>query len=472
MSRIDDYLAEHASRFEDELCEFLRIPSVSADPQHKADVAEAARWVADHLSRLGFAVEVIPTKGHPLVYAESPAVPGAPTALVYGHYDVQPADPLEKWITPPFEPTRREGNIYARGATDDKGQMLTHVKSAEAWIAAEGRLPINLKYIIEGEEEIGSPNLPKWLEANRELVAADVVVISDTAQFGPDLPSICTGLRGIAAFEIEIQTASSDLHSGSFGGAVPNAIEVLTRLLTALHTPDGRVDVPGFYDDVAEPSDEEKASWKALPFCEQEFLATAGAKATWGESDRSILERLWSRPTLEFVGISGGYQGQGHKGIVPARALAKCSARLVPNQDPAKVIEAVRRRVQALCPPYAELHWRAGHGTPAVSIPTDSKWVKAAVQALEAGFGRAPVFIREGGSISIVTRFVRDLAMPCLLLGFGLPDDRIHSPNEKFRLEDFVRGMRTSAHLLAKLAEDRAPAVVLGQQLALQDEMH
>jgi acetylornithine deacetylase/succinyl-diaminopimelate desuccinylase-like protein len=372
--------------------------------------------------------------------------------MFYGHFDVQPVDPLDEWQTPPFEPTEKDGNLYCRGASDDKGQMFTHVKAVEAWLKSTGSLPVNVKFLIEGEEEIGSPNLPKWLQDNRALAAADVVVISDTSQFGPGMPSVCTGLRGIAAFEIHVNTADADLHSGTFGGAVPNANEVLTRIVAGLHDADGRVSVPSFYDRVAEPSDDEKASWAALPHTDAEFLANASARATWGEPGRTTLERTWSRPTLEIVGISGGYQGAGHKGIVPARAYAKCSARLVPNQVPAEVIAAVKRRVMELAPQGSEVEFKSGHGTPAVSIPTDSRWVAASVRALEAGFGRKPVFIREGGSISIVTRFVGELGMPCLLLGFGLPDDRIHSPNEKFSLVDLHAGMRTSAHLLGELA--------------------
>ncbi|MGC8741844.1 MAG: dipeptidase [Candidatus Sumerlaeaceae bacterium] len=451
MEKVLRYLEESRKQVLDQLFELLRIPSISAQKEHAKDVRRAAEWVAKKLCALGLRANLHETAGHPLVYGEWMEAPGRPTVLFYGHIDVQPVEPLEEWQTPPFEPTVREGNIYGRGTSDDKGQLYTHIAAVEAWLAAEGTLPVNVKFLIEGEEEIGSPNLPAWIAEHRDLMAADVVVISDTAQFAPDYPSLCTGLRGIAAFEIEVRTASADLHSGSFGGAVPNAIEVLSRLLTGLHDESGRVSVPGFYDDVAEPSAEEKASWQRLPFDEQAFVKSVGAKGTWGEPDRSILERIWTRPTLEFVGITGGHQGEGHKGIVPARALAKCSARLVPKQDPNKVIKAIRERVLQLAPPYADIEFRAGHGTPAVSIPTDSQWVAAAVAALEKGFDAQPVFIREGGSISIVTTFVRDLGLPCLLLGFGLPDDRIHSPNEKFSLKDFARGTRTSVALLREV---------------------
>jgi acetylornithine deacetylase/succinyl-diaminopimelate desuccinylase-like protein len=455
MEKVFACLDDARERILADLFELLRIPSISAQRERAGDVRRAAEWIGAKLSRLGFNAQVHETAGHPLAFGEWLGAPGKPTVLFYGHIDVQPVEPLEEWQSPPFEPVIRDGNLFCRGASDDKGQLYTHVAAVEAWMATHGSLPVNVKFLVEGEEEIGSPSLPAWISAHRELVAAaDVVTISDTAQFARGFPSLCTGLRGIAAFEIEVRAGETDLHSGSFGGAVPNAIDVLSRILAGLHDETGRVTVPGFYDDVAEPSPEEKQSWEALPFDEEEFLRSAGVKAAWGEPDRSILERLWTRPTLEIVGIAGGHQGQGHKGIVPARALAKCSARLVPQQNPARVLDAIRARVAELAPPWAEVSVRAGHGTPAVSIPTDSQWVTAAVAALEKGFQRQPVFIREGGSISIVTKFVNDLALPCLLLGFGLPDDRIHSPNEKFGLEDMRNGMRTSAALLAQLAGD------------------
>jgi len=452
MDKVYEYLQASRELILRDLYELLRIPSVSALPEHAAHVRQAAEWTATKLQRMGLEAQVYETAGHPLVLAQWLKAPGKPTVLFYGHIDVQPVEPLEEWQSPPFEPTVRDGNLYCRGASDDKGQLYTHLAAVEAWLATHGTLPINAKFLIEGEEEIGSPSLPAWIQEHRDLVAADVVVISDTSQFAPNYPSLCTGLRGIASFEIEVRTAQADLHSGSFGGAVPNAVVTLARLLSKLHDEEGRVAIPGFYDDVVEPAPEEKASWQRLPFDEQQFLTTAGAHATWGEPGRSILERIWTRPTLEIVGIMGGYQGKGHKGIVPARALAKGSARLVPQQDPQRVLKAIGDRVRELAPPYAEVEFRCGHGTPAVSIPTDSVWVRAAVAALEKGFERTPVFIREGGSISIVTTFVRDLKLPCLLLGFGLPDDRIHSPNEKLSLADFERGARTSAALISELA--------------------
>lgn len=436
----------------EELKALLRIPSISTDPAYAPEVRRASEWVRTHFDSMGLKAQIFETERHPVVYAEWLGAPGKPTVLFYGHVDVQPVDPIDAWKSDPFEPLEKEGNIVARGASDDKGQFFTHVKAVEAWLKTRGTLPVNVKFIIEAEEEIGSPNLPLWMREHRDLVAADVVVISDTSQFAPGLPSLCTGLRGIASFEIHVKTSETDLHSGSFGGAVPNAIVELARIVDSLHDAQGKVAVQSFYDEVAEPSAEEKSSWQALPHSDQEFMKTAGTSALWGEPGRTTLERIWSRPTLEVVGISGGYEGPGHKGIVPAQAIAKCSARLVPNQTPAHVIEAVRSHVLAQQAPGVEVEFKAGHGTPPASIPTDSQWVAACARALEQGFGKKPVFIREGGSISIVVRFVEEFGLACLLLGFGLPDDHIHGPNEKFNLSDFHAGIRTSAALLEELA--------------------
>ena len=451
MEQVLQAIAQGQGRYIEELKELMRIPSVSSAPDRASDVRRASEWMKNHFQSMGLEARVCETARHPVVYAEWLGAPGKPTILFYGHCDVQPVEPLEAWDVPPFEPVEKDGNILGRGASDDKGQLFTHVKGVEAWLKTTGRLPVNVKFLIEAEEEVGSPNLPAWIDANRQLVAADVVVISDTAQFAPGLPSLCTGLRGIAAFEIHVKTSDTDLHSGSFGGAVPNAVMALTTILNGLHETDGRVSVRGFYDDVVEPSAEEKRSWKQLPHSDQEFLKTAGAQCAWGEPGRTTLERIWSRPTIEVVGITGGFQGPGHKGIVPGQAVARCSARLVPDQKPEQVVDCIRQRVMSLAPKGAHVEFKGGHGSPPVSIPTDSRWVASAVAALERGFGRKPVFIREGGSISIVTRFVADLKIPCLLLGFGLNDDRIHAPNEKFSVTDFMSGIRTSAALLDEL---------------------
>lgn len=451
MHDIDQYLAEKSRRFEDDLCELLAIPSVSADSRHKPDMARAADWVAATFRGMGLKVETIPTSGHPLVYAESPVVPGAPTVLVYGHYDVQPPDPLGEWISPPFEPTRRDGNLYARGATDDKGQMLTHVKSAQAWLDVRGKLPVHLKFLIEGEEEVGSRGLYEFLPRHREKLACDIVVISDTSQFGPNRPAITYGLRGIQYFELKLQGPKQDLHSGTFGGGVTNPVNTLCRLLAALVDDQGRVQIPGFYDDVLPLTERERRQFADLPFDEGAFQKQLGVQGLTGEAGYTTLERRWARPTYDLNGITGGYQGEGAKTVLPARASAKFSFRLVPDQDPHKIAVALEKRLRELCPPGIQMELVDMHGAPGVVVPLDSPYVEAAARAIEHGFGRAPVYIREGGSIPIVTAFRKQLGVDTLLLGWGLDDDNTHSPNEKFSLADYQRGIRASAALWGEL---------------------
>jgi succinyl-diaminopimelate desuccinylase len=458
MNPTEQYLAEHASRFESELCELLRIPSVSADPACKAEMERAADWVAEQFLRLGFATEVIPTAGHPLVFAQSPAVPDSPTALVYGHYDVQPAEPLEQWLSPPFEPTPRDGNLYARGATDDKGQMFTHIKSAEAWVRAEGRLPVNLKFIIEGEEEVGSHGLEEFIRHHSERLACDCVVISDGAQFAPGVPAITYGLRGIAYYELRLTGPKRDLHSGSFGGAVTNPANALVRILAGLVDHRGRVQLAGFYDDVLRLTRRERQQLAALPFDQAKFLAQLGVEATSGEEGYTLLEHRWVRPSFDINGLWSGYQGEGAKTVLPASAGAKFSFRLVPNQDPQKITAALKWRIAELCPPGIQVELLDLHGSPAVLVSLKSPYVQAASRAIEHAFGRPPVFTREGGSIPIVATFASVLKADVLLLGWGLDDDGAHAPNEKFTLADFHRGIRASARLwleLAKLAGKR-----------------
>ena len=452
MNQIDTYLDEHRDRFEDELCELLRIPSVSADSAHRDDVRRAAEWVADQFRGMKLATEVIETAGHPIVYAQSPAVPGAPTALVYGHYDVQPPEPLDLWTSPPFEPTRRDGNLYARGATDDKGQMLTHVKSVQAWLETEGSLPINVKFLIEGEEEVGSAHLDAFIEANREKLSCDCVVISDTCQLGPGRPAITYGLRGIAYYELRLQGPDRDLHSGSFGGAITNPANVLARMIAALLDEDGRVQVPGFYDDVVELSDEEREQFRALDFSNVEFLKKVGVSGAVGEEGYTILERRWARPTCDVNGLWSGYQGEGEKTVLPASAGAKFSFRLVPNQCPQQVSDSLEAFLQSMIPPGIEMELIRSHGAPGVVVPLDSPYMRAAARAIEQGFGTGPVFIREGGSIPVVNTFGELLGVDTLLLGWGLDDDNTHSPNEKFNLADFHRGIKASAYLWKELS--------------------
>ncbi|HEX7448725.1 MAG TPA: dipeptidase [Pirellulales bacterium] len=451
MPALDDYLAQHAADFEDDLCQLLRIASVSADSRHRADVRQAADWLVEQFRSLNMAVELCETPGHPIVYAEWLGAPGAPTALVYGHYDVQPPDPLDEWISPPFEPTRRDGNLYARGATDDKGQMLTHVKSAQAWMHSQGRLPINLKFLIEGEEEVGSEHLEQFVADNHERLACDVVVISDTSQFAPEQPAITYGLRGIAYFELRLTGPKQDLHSGTFGGGVMNPANALTQMLAALINDRGQIQVPGFYDDVEPLTEAERRQFAALDFDERQFCGELGIAAVAGETGFSTLERRWARPTFDINGLWSGYQGEGSKTVLPARAGAKFSFRLVPRQDPKKIHASLEAMLKRLLPPGVSMELMAYHGAPGVVVPLDSPYVKAAARAIERGFGRAPVYIREGGSIPVVSTFRQQLGVDTLLLGWGLNDDNTHSPNEKFCLADYHRGIKASAYLWEEL---------------------
>jgi acetylornithine deacetylase/succinyl-diaminopimelate desuccinylase-like protein len=446
------HIDERRRQFEGDLLALLRIPSVSADPAFKADVRLAAEWLRDHLAKLGLTVHLIETGGHPIVYAESPPVPGAPVALVYGHYDVQPPDPLEEWKTPPFEPEIRDGKVFARGATDDKGQMLTHVKSIESWLATAGELPLQVKLLIEGEEEVGSEHLEAFLKDNAEKLACDCVVISDTSQFAPGVPAITYGLRGIAYFELKLLGPKQDLHSGVFGGGVANPANALTKMLGALVDADGRVTIPGFYDDVADLTERERAEFAALPFDEEGFKAQLGVEHLAGEKGFSTIERRWARPTLDVNGLTSGYQGAGAKTVLPAKATAKLSCRLVPNQDPHKVAAGLKKRLEELLPPGIRMKLVEHHGAPGIVMPLDSPYLQAAAVAVEKGFERRPVFIREGGSIPIVNKFASVLNADVLLLGWGQNDDNPHSPNEKFSLDDYHRGIRASAALWQELA--------------------
>jgi len=452
MQRVLGYLETHRAKFEEDLKELLRIPSVSAQSDHNADTRQAAEWVADQFRSLGMQVTIEPTDGHAVVLAEWNGAPGKPTALVYGHYDVQPPDPLDQWISGPFEPTVRGGNLYARGATDDKGQMLTHLKSAEAWLKATGELPLNLKFLIEGEEEIGSPHLHSFVAQHRERLKCDWVVISDGSMFGEDVPSITYGLRGIAYFEVVVTGPKQDLHSGGFGGMVANPAGVLASLLASLKDACGRIQVPGFYDDVLPTEPWEREMLARLPFDAAWFEKTVGVSPlAGGEDGLPPLERRWLRPTCDICGLYGGYQGEGSKTIIPAKAGAKVSFRLVPNQDPERIARAFCAYLESQTPAGVTLHVHRYHGERGVVVPIDSPGVSAAKRAVRAGFEKDPVFIRSGGSIPVVSTFRQVLGVDCLLLGFGLPDDNTHSPNEKFSLRDYHRGIRTSAFLWQEL---------------------
>jgi succinyl-diaminopimelate desuccinylase len=453
MTKIQAYLDTNRDRFLTELNEFLRIPTVSADPSLKADVARGAQWVARQFERIGLSAEVIPTTGHPLVYAESAPVPGAPIVLVYGHYDVQPADPLELWTSPPFEPVVRDGNLYARGSTDDKGQLFTHIKSVEAWLAVERRLPVQLKFLIEGEEEVGSAALEEYIAAHAERLACDTVVISDGAQFAPGVPAITYGLRGIAYYELRLTGPNRDLHSGVFGGSVTNPANALAKILAAMVTADGRITIPGFYDDVVELSPQERSQLASLEFDEAAYMHDIGVNGLTGEAGHTTLERRWTRPTLDVNGLWSGYQGEGAKTVLPAKAGAKFSFRLVPNQDPQQVTQGLRALLGRIKPPGIEMELLDFHGAPSMVFSLDSPYIEAAARALEHAFGRRPVYTREGGSIPIVSTFHDALGVDMLLLGWGQNDDNAHSPDEKFSLADFYAGIRASARLWQELAD-------------------
>jgi succinyl-diaminopimelate desuccinylase len=453
MPTVEEFINSQAEQFEEDLCELLRIPSISTDPAYRAEMPRAATWVAQRFASLGFRAEVIDTPGHPLVYAESPRIEGAPTVLVYGHYDVQPVEPLNLWDSPPFEPTRRDGCLYARGASDDKGQFLTHLFSARAWMASAGKLPLNLKYLIEGEEEAGSASLVPFLSANLQRLACDCVVISDGGQFAPGQPAITYGLRGIVYFELFLTGPNRDLHSGTFGGSVTNPANALAMMLSALVDERGRIRVPEFYADVVPLTPRERRQFAQLPFDERKYLRQVGVSGATGEEGYTVLERRWARPTFDICGLRSGYQGEGAKTVLPSQAGAKFSFRLVPNQDPAKIAASVRAMLTGLCPPGITMELVEHHGSPGVLVPLESPYVQAAARAIEHAFGRTPVYTREGGSIPVVATFHDLLGADTLLIGWGQDDDNTHSPNEKFSLADFHRGIRASARLWHELSQ-------------------
>ncbi|MGA2440715.1 MAG: dipeptidase [Tepidisphaeraceae bacterium] len=436
------------------LVEFLAIPSVSTKPQHKPDMQRCAQWLADHLAFGGLDVKIIPTgagSGAPIVVAKNKHVAGRATVLLYGHYDVQPPEPLELWTSPPFEPTLRDNAIYARGAADDKGQVWAHIEAILAWQAHAG-LPVNLTLLIEGEEEIGSANLGEFVRAQRDFLRADIAVISDTPQFARGIPAISCGLRGLLYMEVVVTGPSHDLHSGLFGGAVPNAANVLCELLATLHDRDGRVNVPGFYDTVVPLTADERMAWAKLPLDEKQFAADLKLPGLHGETGYGVLERIWARPTCDINGLTSGYQGPGAKTIIPSKASAKVSMRLVPNQDPIAVREAFTEAMRQRCPKYATVEVIPHSDTPAILVPMHSPAMELASEAVEVGFGVRPALIRSGGSVPVVDLIKSNLGIDTLLVGFGLPDDRVHSPNEKFDLDCLHAGARTAAALYERLA--------------------
>ena len=450
---LSEYIEQHRDIHLQELLEFLRIPSVSTKSENKPDVERAAKWVAEKLRCAGMEkVEIVPTKLHPLVYGESQKQPGKPTILIYGHYDVQPAEPLNLWTSPAFEPAVRNGDLYGRGTADDKGQLHIHLKALESLFKTEGKLPLNVKVIIEGEEEVGSVSLWDFVTRNRERLKTDALVLSDTSMLAKGVPSITYGLRGLNFYEVEIAGPSQDLHSGVFGGAVPNPITILAEMIAKLHDKNFRVTVPGFYDDVEPVSRQERKALNSLPWKEKEFRRTVGAPALCGEKGYSIIEQIWVRPTLELNGIWGGYTGEGSKTVIPAKAYAKISTRLVPNQEPMKIAKLVERHVRKLLPKTVKCDFRVlSMGKPWVAPYTHPIFRKA-IHALEKGFGKKAVFIREGGSIPFVTQMHDTFKVPCVLLGFGLPDENAHAPDERIALENYFGGIKSVALFYEDLA--------------------
>jgi acetylornithine deacetylase/succinyl-diaminopimelate desuccinylase-like protein len=452
-----EYYQTNRERFLDGLKTFLRIPSVSTLPEHKPDIRRAAEFVADELREMGMkGVEIIEGKGNqnPLVYAEWLQAPGKPTLLIYGHYDVQPPDPLEEWVTPPFEPTVRNDNIYARGAVDDKGQAYLLLKAVEGFLKTEGNLPINIKFLIEGEEEMGGEHIEAYVAAHPDRLKAEAALVCDTEMFGPELPTITTGLRGLVYTELEARGAGHDLHSGMFGGVAPNPFQALAEIIMGLKGRDGKIRIPGFYRRVKPPSRQELASWKNLPFNERRFLEKeVAATALVGERGFSALERMWARPTLEVHGIRGGFAGEGAKTVIPAVATAKLSMRLVPEMNPREVVRQYTAYVKKLAPKGIRTAVRVLSTAPATLVSTESRWVADAAEAMEQVFHKKTVYMRSGGSIPVVGLFQKHLRIPSVMMGFGLPDDHLHAPNEKFHLPNFYRGIESVARYFTLLAQ-------------------
>jgi acetylornithine deacetylase/succinyl-diaminopimelate desuccinylase-like protein len=468
------FAKDNGTRFVEELTTLLRIPSISTDPTRREDVRRAAEFVAAELKRIGMENvrlietsedesvvadasgpgKVVPARlGHPLVYGDWLHAPGKPTVLCYGHYDVQPAEPLDEWKSPPFEPEMRDGNIYARGAVDDKGQMWMHVKALESlFVAGGGKLPVNVRVLIEGEEEVGGEGIARFVREHGEQLKADVALVSDTDMFAPDLPTLCVGMRGMIYTEIEVRGAKTDLHSGQYGGAAPNPFFGLAQIISKLKDEDGRILVPGVYDKVRKPTDAELKAWQALPFDEETYRASqVGSPALTGEPGYSVLERLWSRPTLEVHGMPGGFIGAGAKTVIPAKAVAKVSMRLVPDMTPAETFAQLQEYVQTIAPKGCTVEVRLIHSGDPFVVSTDNPFVGAATKAMHAVFGKETVFVRGGGSIPVIGDFVNVLHTPTLIMGFGLPDDNLHAPNEKFNLSNFHRGIESIVRWLELL---------------------
>ena len=454
----ETYLRAHEEEHLERLFDLLKIQSIKTDPSMAGEVHRCAHHVAGQLREIGLNnITVFPTKGHPVVYADWLEAGDAPIVLLYGHYDVQPAEPLELWHSPPFEPTVRDGNIYARGSADDKGQIFLQLMAIEAHLKTTGRLPSNVKIIIEGEEEVGSPNLDGFIQDHRDLLRADIGLISDTSMYAPGVPSLDYGLRGLAVLQVEITSAGGDLHSGLFGGAIANPIQVLAQLISDLKDRDARITIPGFYDDVVPLTDDERRALAALPFDEKKYLDEIGALAPFGEPGYTTLERTWARPTVELNGIWGGFSGEGSKTVLPNFAAAKISCRLVPSQDPDRITRLLSSHLVAMAPPSVKIETIALLGGKPALIPLDHPALESAARAIERGFGKRPVFTRSGGSIPVVATLQSELGIPTVLMGFCLPDCNAHAPNERMDLANFYAGARTAAAFWEELAASANP---------------
>ncbi len=457
MDNIDsvvDYINIQRDHYVEELKTYLAIPSISALPAHAADVRRCAEWSAEEMGRIGLQnVRLVETPGNPVVYGDWLGAPGAPTILLYGHYDVQPVDPIDQWKSPPFEATVRDGELFARGAADDKGQVFMHMKAVEAYMKQMGRLPLNIKVILEGEEEVGGGHIDDFIRSHKADLAANVVVISDSPMIERDVPSICYGLRGIVYYQIDLRGTDTDLHSGSFGGAVANPAFVLAQVLAQMKDRGGRVRIGGFYDDVRPLKDEERAEFKKLPYNETRWRKAIGAPRLVGERGYTTYERLWGRPTFEVNGLLAGFTGEGAKTVIPAIAMAKVSMRLVPDQDPVKIGALFEAHMKKIVPKTVTVTLTRMQGGKPWMTGFDNPFVRAAGRAIERGFGKAPVFNREGGSIPVVSTFQEELGLPSVLFGIGLPDDHAHAPNEKLDLGNFHGGIIASAYLYQEIAQ-------------------
>jgi acetylornithine deacetylase/succinyl-diaminopimelate desuccinylase-like protein len=452
MDNVLSFMKENQARYLEELKELLAIPSVSSQSERKSEMRRAAEWLKNHMGTIGLRnVQIMETEGHPVVYGDWLGAPGKPTILLYGHYDVQPEDPIEKWDSPPFEATIRGENLYARGAADDKGQIFIHLKAIEAFLKNGGALPTNIKIVFEGEEEVGSEHLGAFVAQHKDLLKADVILISDSGMFAKGVPSVTYALRGLAYMQVEVTGPNGDLHSGSFGGSVHNPIQALTEMIASLHDKNGRITVKGMYDDVRPLTKAERAAFLKLPWNDKKYAKSLGVKELYGEKGFTTLERLWARPTLECNGIWGGYTGEGAKTVLPSKAYAKISMRLVPDQSSAKIAKLFEKHLKAIAPKTIQVKVSNLHGGEPAITPVDSPGVKAAVAALEKGFGKKPLYQREGGSIPIVVDFKKLLGIDSVLLGFGLPDENAHAPNEFINLNNFFGGIRTAAHYYSEL---------------------